>query len=80
MSTQFNSCMKFNHMCVHVQEINIEQSLNKSIKKMFKVQLQSNQVEKISKKFQSPVQVNCKTKKFSKNQVSEKISKFQMPG
>ena len=49
-------------MCVHVQEkIQSSNTINAGLKKfqkVFKVQLQSNKVEKISKKFQSPVQVN----------------------
>ena len=63
---------KFNHMCVHVQ------------KKISKFNHNQCRFEKISKNFQSPVQVNWvwkKSKKFSKFNSSKtwvkKISKFQ---
>ena len=74
-------------MCVHVQEKNSKFKHNQfkfeKFQKSFKVQLQSNQVEEISKNFQSPVQVNWVWKKFQKifkvplkQDLSEKISKF----
>ena len=58
---------KFNHMCVHVQKffkssITINASLKK-FKKIFKVQFQSNKVEKISSSSQLGLK---KFQKFSK--------------
>ena len=52
---------KFNHMFTHVQKIQSSITIStilKKSKKKFKVQLQLHKVEKNSKKFQSPVQVN----------------------
>ena len=65
---------KFNHMCVHVQGKKLSpNTINSSLKKfqkIFKVQLQLNQVEKIQKNFK----VQFKSTGFEKN-----FKKFQSP-
>ena len=86
MSIQFNSCMQvqsYVYTCSNKQSSNSISTGLKKFQKIFKVQLQLNKVEKISKIFQSPVQVNWVGKKFQKifkvqlkQDLSEKISKF----